>query len=1189
MKKTEKKTEKKKTMQTEKKSGRKPAEVFLCSIMMLILAGCAACGQPERESVSGGTGQVQIPQELLEQSEGRSDVNITGLTVEYRENPLGIDAETPVFAWQMRSEERGQSQSAYQIRVSEQPDVLQTEDLVWDSGKVTSDRSVAIPYEGEALKPETRYYWDVAVWDAEEKIAVSTEENWFETGLMGSGWDGARWIGAVSSDGMSREIAGTENSGLGTESTENDGHTRYQIEYDLGGEQNALAGFIFGADTDRYGEFYVWSVGVQGEQVFLKMFRMEDYYTRESETVWLEEWCTPEDYLTGKMQVRIEVDGAETHTFLNDTEVAQWTMPKAKPLGRIGFYNGRTDALAYLDNLRITDGDGREICTEDFEQEQTIFSPEYIGVREGMAQIKAGVTLVPGKDGPAPILRKSFWLSSEEVTVSNVSEQEENEEFDTATTDVGTAREASKTGKTVQNEICSARLYAAALGIYHITLNGTPVTDHYFDAGQMVYNKELNYCTYDVASLLQQGENQLQATLGHGWFDRALGAMDGWSPWGEGDPAFLAKLVIEYSDGSRQVITTDESWEATLDGPVRRDDMYQGEIYEASREDAEWSWSPATVDAVEEKFQNLPFRSGARERVKNTYVLEPVTVTNPKPGTYVYDFGQEFSGNCRIRVQGNAGDCITLRYAEALNTENLVNPDDVPGTVWTRNLLTARNTDYYFLKGGEEETYEPLLVTRAFRYVQISGLDEDTRLLDAEGIVLMSDLTETGSFETSDIWLNRLYHNILWSQRSNFLDVPTDCPQRDERFGWAGDIGVFADTAVYNMQARSFLKDYLRWMRLQQKEDGSLPDMAPHTSNQDFGNSGWGDAFVSIAWALYQQYADLGVVSENFDAMCAWVDYLMTTEENGLRIKDGGYGDHLQYHTTPKELTDTAQAAYSALLVSRMAEKLERPEEVQKYREIYETFRSGWQEEWLEADGMLSAGTQTAYALGLKLELYPEELREAGAEYLRSCVQWFDYHPAVGYVGMPHLLPALETAGGSEDAYRVLLQKTAPSWNYQIAMGATTLSEAWPGYTGYEDGTYSLHGSLNHHAPGSIGEWFYSGILGISSVADNPGFKRILLKPQITDQLQYAGGGYSSMYGRIESRWENTENGYVYRMTIPANTSAEVVLPIRGTGQVTESGLVLEEGNGITVLSQTETEVRLEMLSGRYEFQVAYE
>lgn len=1068
----------------------------------------------------------------------KTDTAVENLRVEYRRNPLGTDEEEPVFSWQMESERKGQKQTGYRIFVSDSRENLEKGIYCWDSGKNDSDRSVSIPYQGEKLKAATRYFWKVVVWDCDGNQIISEEDAWFETGLMDSGWSNAKWIGAP-------------DAAVGAWSEE---ACRYTIEYDFTGGEG-YAGFAFGGDTDRYGEYYLWTVYKKNAAVWLQTCRVDRYCFVDEQEILLEEYCGTEMFESGLIHMCLEVNGNIVRTSLNGHVVAETMLAGAKPLGRIGLYNHRTTEVSRFDNILIRDENGRVLLEEDFENKKdTVFSPEYISIQDGMGCARAGITMTPGNDGPAPMLRRKF--------------------------------------ETKPGDIVSARLYGAALGIFRIFVNGEEVSDHYFDPGHSVYDEEIQYCTYDVTELIQNGANAVGVYLGHGWFDRAAGGINGWYPWGECDPAFLGKLVICYADGSRETFVTDESWKVYTDGPIRRDDMYQGEYYDANREVDGWcnagfadaQWETAAINQVDEKFLSVPLTANEAESVENVMTLAPVAVTEPEEGTYVYDFGQEFTGVCRITVRGKAGQCLTMRYGEALNTEQLRNRDDEVGTVWTQNQLSAANTDYYVLKGADTESYSPSMVCRGFRYMQISGVEAGTELVSVEGLVLMGGLEETGSFESSDIWFNRIYHNIFWAQRSNFLATPTDCPQRDERFGWTGDICFFSPTAVYNMNARNFLGRFLRGMRLEQDGNGAYPDMVPHNDGQGFGHYGWGDAGVVVTWELYQQYGDISCIEDNFEAMCSWVDYLEKTSSGYLCVREEGYGDHLQYQGTPAVLTNTAQAAKSALLLSKMAGTLGEKEAQAHYGEVYEKFRKARQDEFLREDGIIEEGSQTAYAMALSLGLYPEELKNKGREMLAACVQWAEVHPMTGYVGTPYLLPALADAGYTELAYQLLEQKTAPSWGRDIALGATTTAESWDSYVTYEDGTYGLYGSLNHYALGAIGEWFYSGILGIQPDEDRPGFQHIVLRPQIYSGISFAKGSYESVYGTIESGWENAEDGCRYQVSIPANTTAILTLPVTGVTCWTESGKELAAAEGLTIKEQTEENWILELESGRYDF-----
>ena len=506
--------------------------------------------------------------------------------------------------------------------------------------------------------------------------------------------------------------------------------------------------------------------------------------------------------------------------------------------------------------------------------------------------------------------------------------------------------------------------------------------------------------------------------------------------------------------------------------------------------------------------------------------------------------------------------------------------------------MTARATDYYVLKGSPEgECFEPAYTYHGFRYLQITGLEEPLPVEDVKGIVLSSDLEQTGSFESSNELLNQYYENTIWSQRSNFMDNPTDCPQRDERHGWAGDAQIFSLTASYHMNTYQFYKKYVKELILLQAEDGAFCDIAPRSFFTGWsgggGSSGyncWGDAAVVITWNLYTQYGDLKVLEDNFDALCRWVDYLETTSENYIR-DGGGYGDHLSFESTLPDLSDTAWCAHSADLVSRMASALDRQEEAEHYRQVYEKFKAAWQTAYVTEEGITVCDTQTSYALGLSFNLFPEERKEDAAARLDLLAQYSGYHINTGYSGIGYLLPALDESGLVQTAYRYLLQEEYPSLLYAAGRGATTTYESLYTYSENEEGIGYIYGSLNHYAFGTAASWLYTGVLGIKSDENDPGYHHIILEPEVSDALSYAGGSYESVYGEIRVFWEKTESGYAFDITIPANTTASLRLPVPESGRVyLESGQSAESAQGVETLGENEGKMLFELGSGSYFF-----
>lgn len=1070
----------------------------------------------------------------------KTGITIQKLQVCHLTNPLGLDEVTPVFSWQMASSERGSCQKAYRIMVAQGKEELEKNEYVWDSGKVEKETSTGISYEGKDLTARSRYYWQVEVWDEQGKCHRSSEEAWFETGLMGEGMSQACWISA-----------GEEENKADYEEDELIYSICYRMEI-----ENTTAGFLFGATGGRYGAMYLCQIKNSGEQSCFRLIRMENNSIPDEADQEIS-IAAPED---GKsFAVRLEVNRENLKVCLNEEEVGNFQIEKT-PVGSVGYYKSRGVSYAWLDDLLVDNGQGNVIYAEDFEKENTIFDPYYVSVEDGKLKIGSGLMLTPGAVFPAPLFRKEFEVQDKEID--------------------------------------SARIYMTALGSFALSLNGERISKDYFSPGKLAYNKQLSYVTYDVTDFLKQGEiNALGAVLLHGWYDRGAGYPEIWNPWGDKN-ALMGKMEIIYADGSMDQIVTDKSFLCYTDGPVREDDLYQGEFYDANYEQPGYDkagfetgmWKAVEENQVREEYLTMPLQGKANEPIICVEELAPISVSEPVANTYVYDFGQNFAGICRIKVKGQKGQIITLRYGEELNQEELVNKDDAPGTIWTENLLTAEATDYYVLKGDEEgEIFEPEFVFHGFRYVQITGIDEALPLEDVQGIVLSSDLEQTGSFSCSNELLNQYYQNTLWSQKSNFLDNPMDCPQRDERHGWAGDAQIFSLTASYNMNVFAFYRKFLQEERSLQSEGGSFADMVPRNFGTDWDGTGgaasnncWGDAPVVITWNLYMQYGDVSIIEENYDALCKWVDMLEDTSDGYIRYW-GGYGDHLSNEDTPAELSDTAWCAHSADLVSRMAAALGREEEAEHYRQVYEKFKTAWQRQFVLPDGQTICNTQTSYALGLEFSLFPEELREQAAANIELLAEYSNYHINTGFSGIGYLLPALSDYGYVDSAYRMLLQEEIPSLLFPASKGATTNWEQLWAYEQQEEG-YRLDGSLNHYAFGSPVSWLYTDVLGIKNDETQPGFKHILLEPKAGGGLLFAEGSYSGAYGEISVKWEQTQNGYHYYFTIPANTTATLTLPAVPSGGYLEGGMEIEQAQGVTLLQENGEMVQYELLSGKYEF-----
>jgi len=729
-----------------------------------------------------------------------------------------------------------------------------------------------------------------------------------------------------------------------------------------------------------------------------------------------------------------------------------------------------------------------------------------------------------------------------------------------------------------------ARLYATARGVYELYLNGNRVGNDVLAPGWTDYDSRVQYQTYDVTSLLAEGPNVLGAVLGDGWFAGFVG----FDPKHRGAhygarPQLLVQLDLEYEDGSRECIPTDGSWRCST-GPILFSDLLMGESYDARKEMPGWAepgfddsgWYGVETGEIEDTNLVAPPDEGIRV----TEELEAKTVSEPRDGVYIFDMGRNMVGRVRLRVEGEAGTEITLRHAEALN------PD---GTLYTTNLRAARATDRYVLKGEGVEVYEPRFTFHGFRYVEVTGYPGEPPLGALTGRVVRSATPPTGSFECSSQMINELQQNIVWGQRGNFLSVPTDCPQRDERLGWMGDAQVFVRTASFNMDVAAFFEKWMADVEDAQSPEGAFPDVAPLLMGSGlmdlrWGAPAWGDAGVIVPWTIYRIYDDTRIVERHYMAMTRWMEYLYRANPGLIRNNRMGnnYGDWLspKGDHTPKHLLATAYWAYDARLMAEMAGATGRHEDAREYRDLNENIKAAFNETYVFPDGQIEGDTQTCYLLALHMELLPEELRSAAAEHLVRTIEREDWHLSTGFVGVGYLCPVLTEAGYTAVAYRLLENETYPSWGYTVKNGATTIWERWDGWT-EENGFQSPNmNSFNHYSLGSVGEWLYRYVAGIDLGA--PGYGQIVIHPRPGGSLTHASAEYDSVRGRISSSWKIEGDRFVLEVLIPPNTTATVHVP--STEDVSEGGGPGDEADGVEFLYAGEGEAVLSVGSGRYEF-----
>ena len=728
----------------------------------------------------------------------------------------------------------------------------------------------------------------------------------------------------------------------------------------------------------------------------------------------------------------------------------------------------------------------------------------------------------------------------------------------------------------ISKPLARATVYATALGIYEMRINGKRVGENVLAPEWTDYRKRLRYQEYDVTSMLSSGENVVGAQVANGWYSGHIGN-GGFQYWGK-SPALLAQIELTYQDGSTERIVTDRTWRSHV-SPLLSTDFMLGEEYDARAELPGWD----RPGFKETDWFNVAERDEA-EREINGQVMEPATyvcelksksVSEPKPGRWTFDLGQNMVGVVHLKVTAPAGTRLVLRHAEMLN------PD---GTIYTDNLRGAPSIDTYVCKGGGVETWQPKFTFHGFRYVELTGLSRKPAADAVSGLVIASATPKAGSFQCSDPLVNQLQSNIEWGQRGNYLSVPTDCPQRDERLGWMGDAQVFVRTAAHNADVAAFFTKWLTDVTDSQDEQGRFSDVSPFAGAAR-GTPAWGDAGVVCPWTIYQMYGDLQLLERQYPSMVKWVEFGERASASHIRDRDRGndYGDWLSINAnTDKELIGTAYHAYSTSLVAKAAAALGKKDDAARFEKLFGEIKQAFIGKYVAADGTIKGNTQCSYLMALKFNLLPDELRSKAADILERDIAAKGDHLSTGFVGVGYLLPVLTEMNRSATAYKLLHQDTFPSWLFSVRMGATTIWERWDGWTpdkGFQDIGMN---SFNHYSLGACGEWLYDTVLGIR--AAEPGFKSLVIRPIPGGKLTKANGSYHSIRGLIRCAWETTAGGFDLAVEVPANTSATVCVPASDAAKITESGKPAASAEGVTFLRMENGRAIYQVGSGRYRF-----
>ena len=1053
---------------------------------------------------------------------------LTHLTTELASRPLGLDEARPRFGWRIDSEDRDVLQRAYRVTVSREGEIL------WDSGLVESAETQWIEYAGKALLPRTEYQWKVVSYAG----ASSAEaESAFETGLMDSSiaaWRGAKWIG-------------DRETGLAARAK-----SIFAIDLNFRMKGQA-AGVIFGKNDPRLLDKNKNDHGLAGEN-YIK-YRV----TREGRLEIYRVGYAPDDRADAPLgqvalanfdpdaphHLRVEVTGNNAYAYLDGIrvdEIKKETPPFMKGPGAPDFIIVPRQLNPWGDNDLTT---YPLLCKSGFfaEGEAEILKYAVSNLRPPrapLARIEAGT--------PGPFEK---WVKGDRLVICDAE----------CTADLSHGGiPILKREFSVKPGLKRARLYATARGIYEASLNGAPLSDRKFEPGASQYDKHLQYQVYDVTGLLMGGDNALQVELSSGWWNESQTfTLMNYNYWGDRQ-SLLMMLICEYENGGEETLVTEPgAWQVRDDGPVRFAGWFYGEHYDARLEDAQPCWRPAvevpTVDFSELKTEggmrwplpttNQPeLKASVGSPVKQILTLTAQARLEPRKGVFVYDMGQNMVGVPEITFRGTPGTEAVIRYGEVLYPA-LPEYAGNEGMILTENYRDALSIDRYVFKDDAPVTYSPRHTFHGYRYVEITGVAEAPAVQDVKGRVLSSITHLTGDIRTSDAMVNQLYSNIRWSQYANFLSIPTDCPQRNERMGWAGDAQVFCPTAVYNADVYGFLRRYLECARDCQLPDGRFADIAPVGGG--FGGIEWGSAGVLVTYELYRQYGDRRVIEENFAAMARYMDFLKGKGVPGLLDNVGPLGDWLATDmSTDNPLLWNAIYYHDACAMAEMARVIGRDAEPYEAlaKEIFENWNRAYVDPQTGKTRALSGeinDTQASYAVPLHYGLFRDPA--AAAKRLAEKSQEVGHAVTTGFVGTGPLCPALCDGGYAEEAYRILLNRNYPSWLYSVTEGSTTIWERWNSVTRENGfgGNNSMN-SFNHYSLGAVGAWMYRYMLGIRR-GEN-GWQKFRLEP-CCQGLTSAEGSFESVYGVIRTAWEKKDGRTIYRVEVPAGTQAEVILPGR--------------------------------------------
>lgn len=1065
------------------------------------------------------------------------------LRCEYLANPTGVGTAHPRLSWVVNDTARGAVQAGYRILVASSRETLDKEEGdLWDTGTVSTSDTLQIEYAGKDLASAQGVVWKVRTFDRSGQPSPWSEPATWSMGLLSpSDWK-AQWIGIPGGG----EPATDNNNGYHSDITKAADEGKWVV-IDLGTQQKIDAVRLWPARPID------WTKDAPGF-MFPVRFKIE----ASDDT----------DFKSPKMIVdKASADeanpGTDSRRYAFQPLEARYVRLTATKLangnpGEFGLALAEMEVLAGDKNLALNKPVSAQDAIERNHWSKARLTDGVTVSRKGHMAIR----------GPAPLLRTSVKL-------------------DAAPT--------------------RATLFVTARGLYEFRINGKRVGDHELAPEWTDYSNRIQYQTYDITPMLKSGDNAVGAILGDGWYAGRIGFLSN-QMYGD-QISLLAQVRLDFPDGSTRTIVTGPDWKATLDGPVRTNDILDGEVYDAQREMPGWDaagfddskWTAAQVYPA----PTAALVSQPNEAIRVTREVKPTSITEPAPGIFVADFGQNLPGWVRLKVQGKAGTKVEFTHAEVL---------DDKGRVYITNLRSAAQKDTLTLS-GRADTFEPRFIYHGFRYVEVTGLDSKSQLEGIVARVAYSASPEAGTFECSNPMLNRLEQNVRWTQYANMMSVPTDCPQRNERMGWMGDAHIFAETGIHNLDMAAFFSKWSVDIRDAQTPEGAYSDVSPNPlmkTNKFTSVPGWGDAGVAIPFRMYTNYGDKRLLAEHYESARKWIEYIRKNNPGLIweKFRGNDYGDWLNADTlklegfpskgaeVPKEIFATVCFESSTRMVAKMAVALMKGDEAEQYRALADKIRDEFRKRFIAADGKMPGDTQAGYAFALRYDLCPEALRPAMVQHLVNAIKARGDHLSTGFHSTVPMMDELVRGGHPDLAYHIITSTDFPGWGFMIEQGATSMWERWDGYIKGRKGQWGEFqdpgmNSFNHFAFGAIGEWMVRVIGGLShpdESKDALAWRAFDIRPVPAPPrgITWAKTSYKSIRGDIAVSWKVEGGQFLMDVTIPANTWATVFVPSSDPLSVKEGGKLAGTAEGVTLGGPVPGGIRLSVKAGTYQFSAPY-